>query len=139
MTKHTYSAGGVVIGSDGKILIVKQRGASWSLPKGHIEEGEDALVAAKREIYEESGVSRLEYIRDLGSFERFRIGKDGHEDKSELKRITLFLFKSDQKELKPVDPDNPEARWVDKTEAVEMLTHTKDKEFLAKVLSDLVI
>jgi 8-oxo-dGTP pyrophosphatase MutT (NUDIX family) len=54
--RKTRSAGGVVTNEEGEILVVSQRGTSWSLPKGHIDPGEDALVAAKREIYEESGI-----------------------------------------------------------------------------------
>ena len=53
--KNTKSAGGVVKNQEGKILVVNQRGTSWSLPKGHIEEGEDSLTASRREIEEESG------------------------------------------------------------------------------------
>ena len=51
--KKTESAGGVVKNKEGKILVVSQRGTSWSLPKGHIEQGEDALQASRREIQEE--------------------------------------------------------------------------------------
>jgi ADP-ribose pyrophosphatase YjhB (NUDIX family) len=131
---HTISAGGVVLSDEGDVLVVSQRGSSWSLPKGHIEEGEDALAAAKREIYEESGVSRLEFVSELGSYERHRIGKDGGEDESELKTIHLFLFRTTQTALAPVDADNPEARWVEPSRVVALLTHPKDKEFFLSVL-----
>ena len=47
----TKSAGGVVINSKGEILVVNQEKISWSLPKGHIENNESALKAAKKEIY----------------------------------------------------------------------------------------
>lgn len=53
-TKKTKSAGGVVINKEGKILVVNQNSNSWSLPKGHTEEKESALEAAKREIYEKN-------------------------------------------------------------------------------------
>src|SRR5229473_1764344 len=109
--KKTRSAGGVFTNSEGKVLVVSQRGTSWSLPKGHIDRGESALVAAKREIYEESGIRDLELIRELGTYERHRIGVDGGDDRSELKVITMFLFRTSEKSLRPVDPDNPEARW----------------------------
>ncbi|MDT5157204.1 MAG: hypothetical protein QOH51_1561 [Acidobacteriota bacterium] len=123
------SAGGVVLNSTGEVLVVSQNGTSWSLPKGHIEEGEDAFAAAKREIYEESGVKDLELIRELGSYQRYIIGTDGSEDRSGLKSIHLFLFRTKQTELAPVDPDNPEARWVEKDRVADLLTHPKDKEF----------
>lgn len=131
---ETKSAGGIVLNSKGQILIVSQLGLSWSLPKGHIEANEDALTAAKREIYEESGVKELELIKELGSYARYRIGRDG-EDKSELKTITLFLFRTPAMDLRPIDADNPEARWVDRGDVVELLTHPKDKEFFASCLS----
>jgi ADP-ribose pyrophosphatase YjhB (NUDIX family) len=129
------SAGGIVLGQDGKIVLVSQNGDSWSLPKGHVDEGESHIEAAKREVYEESGVVDLTLVRELGVYERYRLSKDGGDDLSEPKRITMFLFKTVQKNLKPVDPDNPEARWVSVDEALNLLTHRKDKEFLKSVRS----
>jgi len=131
--KKTRSAGGVVTNNEGEVLVVSQRGRSWSLPKGHIDPGEDALAAAKREIYEESGIRDLELIRELGMYERHKIRRDGGDDRSERKVITMFLFRTSQKTLKPVDPDNPEARWVEKSKVALLLTHDKDKEFFRRV------
>jgi len=125
----THSAGGVVTNGEGRVLVVSQHGTSWSLPKGHIDPGEDALVAAKREIYEESGVRDLEFVRQLGTYERHKIGVDGGDDPSELKVITMFLFRTSETLLRPVDPDNPEAKWVEKEKVAGLLTHQKDKEF----------
>jgi ADP-ribose pyrophosphatase YjhB (NUDIX family) len=131
--KKTHSAGGVVTNDEGEVLVVSQHGTSWSLPKGHIDPGESALVAAKREIYEESGIRDLEFIRDLGSYERHRIGVDGGDDRSELKVITMFLFRTSEKSLKPVDRDNPEARWVERSKVALLLTHEKDKGFFERI------
>ena len=131
--KKTRSAGGVVTNDEGEVLVVSQRGRSWSLPKGHIDPGEDALAAAKREIYEESGIRDLELVRELGTYERHKISWDGGDDRSERKVITMFLFRTSEKNLKPVDPDNPEARWVEKSKVALLLTHDKDKEFFRRV------
>jgi ADP-ribose pyrophosphatase YjhB (NUDIX family) len=136
-TKETLSAGGVVVNSTDKVLLVNQRGTSWSLPKGHIEGGEEILEAAKREIYEESGVTQLEFIRDLGKYQRYKIGKDGSEDKSELKTIYMFLFKTLENNLQPIDKDNPEAKWVPKHQVADLLTHPKDKEFFLSVANEI--
>ncbi len=130
-----HIAGGVVIGPDGRVLVVSQKGTSWSLPKGHIEAGEDAHTAACREITEESGITDLTYIRDLGSFQRNKIGKDGVGEVTDAPReITLFLFRTNQTVLAPQDPENPEARWVSKEEVAALLTHPKDKEFFSSIL-----
>lgn len=133
--KQTESAGGIVVNSAGQILIVSQHGTSWSLPKGHIEEGEDPLTAARREIREESGVTQLEFVRDLGSYQRYKISATGGEDSAELKTIHMFLFNTTEETLQPIDPENPEARWVEKTEVVELLTHPSDKEFFLQAIS----
>lgn len=135
--RKTLTAGGVVINSEGKVLVVSQHGTSWSLPKGHIDEGEANLEAAQREIYEESGVTELEYIKDLGVYERYRIGLEAEEDKSELKTIYMYLFKTNQMDLKPIDPENPEALWVDKEIVGDLLTHIKDKEFYLSVVDNI--
>ena len=137
--KKTKTAGGVVINKHGLVLIVNQHGNSWSLPKGHIDEGEEKLEAATREIYEESGVSELTLIKELPSYERYKISLDGGDDKSELKTIYMFLFTTEQEELKPIDPDNPEARWIEPTKVNNFLTHEKDREFFESVVSDIGI
>ena len=68
----TSSAGGVVLNSHGQILLVSQEGFAWTLPKGHIEANESIIEAAKREIYEKSGLTQLEFVRDLGFYERYK-------------------------------------------------------------------
>ena len=134
------SAGGVVFEPEGKVLVVSQQfGSSWSLPKGGIEENENTLEAAKREIAEESGVMDLEYVKELGSYERYKISKDGGEDRSQLKKIYMFLFRTKQNELKPTDPANTEARWLDTDDVEKQLTHQKDKEFFRSVKSQLYL
>lgn len=131
----TITAGGVVLNAKGKVLVVSQRGDSWSLPKGHVDPGEEMLEAARREIKEESGISDLVLVKELGTYERYKIGKGGTgEDTSELKRITIYLFATTEETLKPEDPYNPEAKWVKKEEAAALLTHPKDREFFKSVM-----
>ncbi len=135
--KKTDSAGGVVLNPEGKVLVVNQRGNSWSLPKGHIDPGEDALGAAKREIHEETGVSQLELIRHLETYQRPRIGKKGGDDPSEWKTLHFYLFRTEQTRLAPIDPVHPEARWVPRDQVADMLTHPKDADFFRRILDQL--
>ncbi|MBI3573201.1 MAG: NUDIX domain-containing protein [Candidatus Kerfeldbacteria bacterium] len=133
-SRKTQSAGGVVLNAKGEVLIVSQHGTTWSLPKGHLEPGEDELTAARREVTEESGVNNLQLIRKLGRYSRHAITNDGTENKSVIKTITMFLFRTDQTMLQPVDPENPEARWVAWNNVASLLTHQKDKEFFQSVV-----
>lgn len=135
--QQTQSGGGVIINDAGQVVITNQNSNSWSLPKGHIEDGEDAMTAAKREIEEETGITNLTYVKDLGSYTRSRIGLYGEDDPNEQKTIHMFLFKTDETQLNPKDPNNPEAKWLDKHEVAGYLTHPKDKEFFMSILSQI--
>lgn len=127
------SAGGVVLNSRNQIVVVNQNHDSWSLPKGHLDAGETLLEAAKREIYEETGLSSLEYLAGLGQYERPRIARGGGDDPREIKQIHLFLFSTLSEVLNPVDPQNPEARWVAMDEVCDYLTHPQDRVFFDSV------
>jgi 8-oxo-dGTP diphosphatase len=129
------SAGGIVVGQGGKIVLVEQNSNSWSFPKGGVEEGESLLEAATREIEEETGIKNLEYKGELGSYERYSIGKDGIGETTEFgkRKRTFFLFITNETRLAPQDGEVTEARWVTVDEALAMLTHPKDKEFLRNV------
>jgi ADP-ribose pyrophosphatase YjhB (NUDIX family) len=126
--KKSKSAGGIIVNEYNEIIVVSQKGTSWSLPKGHLEENETELDGALREIYEETGVINLELVKLLGSYERYSM-----RDELELKTITLFLFRALKQELNPIDKDNPEAIWIHKDKVRELLTHPKDKEFFLKI------
>ena len=132
-SKVTVSAGGVVINGQKMILVVNQNGTSWSLPKGHVDLGEEPLHAAIREIMEESGVDDLHFLRVLGAYGRFKLGKNTGEDKQEWKVLLFFLFKTGQNELNPKDPHHPHASWVHPDEVEALLTHPKDKAFYKSI------
>lgn len=127
-----------MVNSRGEVAVVQQIGSggwiSWSLPKGHVEEGEDKIETAKREIFEESGISNLTYVKPLGSYKRYKNGPHGKDDRSELKTIYQYLFTTKQLELKPIDSHNPQAKWVKKEAVADLLTHPKDKAFFRSIL-----
>lgn len=137
--KRTRTAGGVVINATtGKILVVSQNGDSWSLPKGHLDPGEDDLTTARREIAEESGITDLTLVRPLGAYERHAIARGGKGERAdEMKTIVMFLFLTTQDALRPTDPKNPEARWVDRDRVAAMLTHAMDADFFRSALPEL--
>ena len=64
------TAGGIVFRRDKKgaveILLIQDAKDRWTIPKGHIEEGETAQVTAKREIGEEAGLKEVEVHGWLG-------------------------------------------------------------------------
>ena len=131
--KRPDIAGGVVINKKGEVVVVNQNSNSWSLPKGHIEPGEDPLTAAKREIKEESGIIDLTLVKELGYYSRPSYG----EEENATKLRIVYLFTTNQKKFKPTDPENPEARFVPKSQVADLLTHPKDKNFFLEILNEL--
>tara|TARA_B100001996_G_scaffold381221_1_gene370218 strand:- start:1861 stop:2292 length:432 start_codon:yes stop_codon:yes gene_type:complete len=137
-TKYVDCAGGIIINDNKEAVVVNQNHNSWSLPKGHVDDGETILEAAIREIYEETGIKNPQLVKPLGSFGRYRIGLDGLDDKSEYKTIYVFLFSSLKKTLKPIDKNNPIAKWVPYDEVPKLLTHKNDRNFFKKCISIII-
>ncbi len=130
---ETESAGGIVVSQYGNVALVSQRGEVWSFPKGHIEAGETPIMAAKREITEETGLTEMTFIKPLGQYTRPKIGKTGDDDMTEIKTIHLFLFSSKEIPLNPLDSDNPSAKWVSPNDVEALLTHSKDRSFFVSI------
>lgn len=54
---HIVAAGGLVINSQGRVLLLKSpRYGDWEFPGGQVEEGETITHALKREVFEETGI-----------------------------------------------------------------------------------
>ncbi|MBU6263531.1 MAG: NUDIX hydrolase [Actinomycetales bacterium] len=130
------SAGGLVIDFSGtKGLLIgryDQKDASrekilWSLPKGHIEEGETPQEAAIREVAEETGINS-EISRELGviDFWFMASGKRIH------KTVHHYLFKEVGGVLKPQESEVDEARWFPLEDIVSLLAYPDEKKLIAR-------
>lgn len=104
----------------------------WGFPKGSIDEGGSHLTAAKREVYEETGLADLKMVKEFEPYQR-----PNGSDPQELKTIYMFLFRTSQEELKSIEPDVIEAKWVNKDKVTTVLTYPKDIEFFEKIKSEL--
>lgn len=89
------TAGGIVFRmskdqKDIEILLIQDSKGRWTIPKGHIEPGENAKQTAIREIGEESGLYHIEVLMWLGKihFQYRRI------DKLVLMTTQIYLVRS---------------------------------------------
>lgn len=88
------TAGGVVFRRDKdngiEILLIQDAKDRWTIPKGHIEEGETAQETAKREIGEEAGLMDVEVLNWLGKI-HFRYRRV---DKLVLMTTQIYLVRA---------------------------------------------
>ena len=88
------TAGGVVFRRDAEngieILLIQDAKDRWTIPKGHIEEGETAQQTAKREIGEEAGLTDTDVLGWLGKI-HFRYRRV---DKLVLMTTQIYLVRA---------------------------------------------
>jgi len=136
------SAGGLVIDSTGtKGLLIGRRDLKdqtrerllWSLPKGHIEEGETPEQAAVREVQEETGIES-EIAKELGviNFWFMAGGNRIH------KTVHHYLFRETGGKLAPQLTEVDDVGWFPLNEIVDLLAYPDEKKLIAKS-GDLVI
>jgi predicted NUDIX family NTP pyrophosphohydrolase len=84
----------------------KDEGA-WSIPKGEMDEGEDAAVAARREFLEETGIAVTGPLEPLGDI-RQRGGK----------RVTAFAVEGDL-DVDAIKSNTFEIEWPPKRKKMQ--------------------
>jgi diadenosine hexaphosphate hydrolase (ATP-forming) len=117
------TAGGIVYrhGVDGiEILLIQDIKDRWTIPKGHIEEGETAQQTARREIGEEAGLHNLEILGWLGKI-HFRYRRV---DKLVLMTTQIYLVKAlgDTNKIKKEEIMN-DIKWFKFHDALEVVEY----------------
>ena len=88
-TLYTESAGGIITNGNNEVVLFSQYGTSWSLPKGHVEAGENLVQTAYREIHEETGIDSLTLVKTIVSYVMPRLEVNGSQNPKEIKTIHL--------------------------------------------------
>ncbi len=128
------SAGGVVYRWDQDkslfLLLGSNRRGVRCLPKGLIEEDEDEVTAAMREVREETGVSRVKLRGKVGMIKY----QFGFHFKTYDKTVHFFLFETDQGDTK-VGSEHDFMEWLPYDTALEALSYPNEKEMLTKAMN----
>jgi len=109
-------AGGIVLGDNGTVALVWSKNSqSWLFPKGKIDDNETLEEAARREIAEETGLTDLEYLDDLGTF--VRPSAPAYADKE----IHVFLFAASPHSTLAPSLEIEKAEWFSLSRIADVL------------------
>jgi len=122
---HETTSGGIIFRHNEKsgeleILLIKDAKNRWTIPKGHVEEGEEPQDTAAREIREETGLQEMEVYNWLGKV-NFRYRRN---HTLVLMTMHIYLVKG----IGNTDRLHPEdwlsdIKWLPATEAVDSIAY----------------
>jgi 8-oxo-dGTP pyrophosphatase MutT (NUDIX family) len=125
------SAGGVIYqereGEMWVTLIATKGGRVWGLPKGQIEEGEEPLEAAVREVSEEAGL-RGEPAADLGQIEYWY--RDAKSKVLYHKFVHYFLLRYVKGDVADHGWEVDEAHWFPLDDALDAISYENERRVL---------
>lgn len=150
VTRNETSAGGLVISGlaeavqdDGSLDLTRiyvaligrldRRGRLlWSMPKGHVEPGEEHGSTAEREVWEETGISG-KVIEELGVIDYWFVSDGIRIHKTVHHHLLRFV----DGELNDQDPEVTEVAWIPFSELIERLAYADERK-LARQAHDLL-
>lgn len=147
-TRDETSAGGLVVsgmaeavGADGSVDLshiyvaligrLDRRGRLlWSMPKGHVEEGEHQWETARREVWEETGIDG-EPFAELGIIDYWFVSDGVRIHKTVHHNLLRYV----DGVLNDEDPEVTEVSWVPVSELIEHLAYADERK-LARIAFD---
>lgn len=131
-TVEETSAGGLVLDSQRRAAVIGRTNAhgdlSWSLPKGHLEEGESLEAAAIREVSEETGIAGR-VVAPLGVID-FYFTAEGQRIH---KTVHHYLLIAEGGELNSDDVEVDAVAWVPLDELTDRLAYADERRLIARV------
>ena len=114
----------VLLNKDNKVFVAKRIDNPknfWQMPQGGVNEGEDYLTAAYRELEEETSINNVELIKEINGISTYELPKHllgiiwkgrfkGQKQKWFLMR---YLGKDESINVKTKKPEFLEWKWID--------------------------
>lgn len=122
---RTTDSGGAIVFREDDVLMIRV-GRRWSFPKGHMESGETAAQAAKRETLEETGV-----LAELLEHSPLPVPSALDTDR---RTVWFFPARYIGGALTPQPEEISEAAWVNISDAASKITFEPDREVFLRAL-----
>ena len=114
----------VVLNKENKVFVAKRidnPGDFWQMPQGGVNEGEDFLSAAYRELEEETSINKVELIKELDGIITYElpnhllgiIWKGKYKGQKQKWFLMRYLGNDNEINLKTRHPEFLEWKWID--------------------------
>ncbi len=140
----------VLINNENKVFVGKridnQIGNHWQMPQGGINENENFLQAAKRELEEETSVKTVKIIKELNDWLTYDLPKNllgkiwGGKYRGQKQKwfVMKFVGKNEEINIKTQQPEFLDWKWIEPKKLPEVAVNFKI-EIYKKILEELII
>ena len=113
--------------------IIEKAKNFWQMPQGGVDEGEDFLKAAFRELEEETSIKNVELISELDGFITYNlpdrllgiIWKGKYKGQKQKWFLMRFLGEEKEIDIKTKNPEFLEWRWIELDQITEFVVDFK--------------
>jgi 8-oxo-dGTP pyrophosphatase MutT (NUDIX family) len=127
--KTEKSCGAIVFRREGneiKFLLLHYGAGHWEFPRGHPEKGEDEKETALRELGEETGIKKADFVKGFKKEISFYFRK---EKELILKTAVFYLLETKQRKIK-LSREHMGYRWAGLGAALKILTFKDSRKVL---------
>jgi putative (di)nucleoside polyphosphate hydrolase len=106
---------------------------SWQMPQGGVDQNENFLQAAKRELEEETGIKSIKLIKELNGWFKYDLPKyllgklwnGKYRGQKQKWFVMKFLGKSDEINVKTKNPEFLNWKWIELSQLSNIAVHFK--------------
>jgi len=126
----------VVLNKDNKVFVAKRidnKENFWQMPQGGVDEGEEYLTAAYRELEEETSIKNVDLIKELDGLISYELPKNllgvvwkgKYRGQDQKWFVMRFLGKDMEINIKTENPEFCEWKWIDLDNITDLVVDFK--------------
>ena len=126
----------IVLNKENKVFVARRIDNPknfWQMPQGGVDEGEDLLSAAFRELEEETSIKNIQLIKEIEGTTIYElpdsllgiIWKGKYKGQKQKWFLMRYLGKDDEINIKTKKPEFLDWKWIDLNEITEVVVDFK--------------